>query len=192
MTTEQLLTAATNLTKNSAEALTALSMARLDALQKLADLNLQTMRKALEQTASVSRELLSSDHPQDGFAPSLQAFQSNSQKLMSDYFSQTAKIAAESQQELVEAMQRQVDKAQQQFKPMLELNTPRLSSGNGMQPVSTWFDQMLSNANQFYGTLQQLSKTAAETTQDSLRSLDGAAARAASSKPAGGRRAAAA
>jgi phasin family protein len=186
MTTDQLLTAAANVTKSSAETLSTLSMARLEAVQKLAELNLQTMRTALEQAAQASREMLSSNNPQDWFALPLQAFQASPQKL-NDYFSQTAKIAADTQQDLVHAMQRQADKAQQQFKPMLELNTPSLP-GNGAQALTGLFDQMLSNAGQFYGTLQQLSKTAAETTQNNLRSLDGAAAQAATSSRSGGSR----
>lgn len=190
MNTEQPLTAATNLLKTSAETLSALSMARLDAVQKLAELNLQTMRAALEQAAQVNKDMLSSNQPQDWFTLPLQAFQSSTQK-MNDYFSQTGKIAADTQQALVQAVQRQTDKAQQQFKPMLEQTLPTLP-GNGAQPLNGLFDQMLSNANQFYGTLQQLSKTAAEATQNNLRSLDGVAAQASSSRTGGTRRAAAA
>jgi len=74
MTTDQLLTAAANVTKSSAETLSTLSMARLEAVQKLAELNLQTMRTALEQAAQASREMLSSNNPQDWFALPLHAY----------------------------------------------------------------------------------------------------------------------
>lgn len=162
--------------KANLEALVALSQKAFGTVEKLAELNMQAARSAMDDSAEHAKALLAAKNPQDLVAVQNALLQPAADKATA-YGRQVQEIVAETQAEVTKMVEAQIADAQKTLQELIEAAAKNAPAGS--ENAVAMFKSAISSANTAFETAQKAAKQAASTAQANMTALTEQATKAA-------------
>jgi phasin family protein len=162
--------------KEAVESLLALTSKSFEGVEKLVELNLQTARSSLEDSAETAKSLLGAKDPQEFFALQAGLFQPAAEKALA-YGRQLYDITTAAQAEFTKLAEAQVSGAQQQVLAMVETATKNAPAGS--ENAVALVKSAITAANNALESAQKAAKQAASVAESNFQTLSAQATTAA-------------
>ncbi|WP_031407741.1 TIGR01841 family phasin [Thiomonas sp. FB-Cd] len=183
MTPEQMIAAQ----KSQLEAIFALSGKAVEGLEKMVELNMQTLKTAMHETSDATMAALSVKDIQELTALQPNLAQPMAEKLLS-YSHHLYEIASGTQAEFAKAIEANVAEAHKKMQSVVDTAVKNAPAGS--ETAVAMMKSALSAANNAYDTVQKASKQAAEVVEANFNTVTNTAMKAAQSTTRGKRAAA--
>lgn len=151
--------------KATVDSLLAVANAALASAERIASLNLNTARSALEDTAANARTVLSAENPQAALAAQAALTQPAIEKAVA-YSRSMVEITTQTQQELAKMVESQFSGFQKSVAGMLEMAAK--SAPAGSEGAVNAVQSAISAANAAFGNMNQMARQFAEATQKNI------------------------
>ncbi|OZB65948.1 MAG: Phasin (PHA-granule associated protein) [Thiomonas sp. 13-66-29] len=183
MTPEQMIAAQ----KSQLEAMFALTGKAVDGLEKMLELNMQTMKTALSESSEAAMAALSVKDMQEFAAMQPNLAQPMAEKMLS-YSHHLYEIASGTQAEFAKAIEANAADVQKKMQAMVE--TVVKNAPAGTETAVAMMKSAMSAANNAYDSVQKASKQAAEVVEANFNTVTNTAMKAAQTTSSRGKRAA--
>ncbi|MDE2253120.1 MAG: TIGR01841 family phasin [Betaproteobacteria bacterium] len=183
MTPEQMIAAQ----KSQLEAIFALSGKAVEGLEKMVELNMQTLKTAMHETSDATMAALSVKDIQELTALQPNLAQPMAEKLLS-YSHHLYEIASGTQAEFAKAIEANVAEVHKKMQSVVDTAVKNAPAGS--ETAVAMMKSALSAANNAYDTVQKASKQAAEVVEANFNTVTNTAMKAAQSTTRGKRAAA--
>ena len=183
MTPEQMIAAQ----KSQLEAIFALSGKAVEGLEKMVELNMQTLKTAMHETSDATLAALSVKDIQELTALQPNLAQPMAEKLLS-YSHHLYEIASGTQAEFAKAIEANVAEVHKKMQSVVDTAVKNAPAGS--ETAVAMMKSALSAANNAYDTVQKASKQAAEVVEANFNTVTNTAMKAAQSTTRGKRAAA--
>ncbi len=174
MTPEQLAAAQ----KAQFENLFGLASKSLDNLEKLVELNMQTLRASMQESADHALALMSAKDLQEVASLQSNWMQPMAEKMLS-YSRHAYEIVASTQSELAKAAEEQISEGQQKLMALAENAAKNAPAGS--ETAVAMIKSAMNAANNAYDSVQKVTKQAAETVEANINAMSSTAMKAAQS-----------
>ena len=183
MTPEQMIAAQ----KSQLEAMFALTGKAVDGLEKMLELNMQTMKTALRESSDAAMAALSVKDMQEFAAMQPNLAQPMAEKMLS-YSHHLYEIASGTQAEFAKAIEANATDVQKKMQAMVE--TVVKNAPAGTETAVAMMKSAMSAANNAYDSVQKASKQAAEVVEANFNTVTNTAMKAAQTTSSRSKRAA--
>lgn len=174
MTPEQLIAAQ----KSQLESFFALSGKAVDGLERMVELNLQTLKTAMHESSEATLAALSVKDLQEFASLQPNLAQPLAEKAMA-YAQHLYEIASGTQAEIAKAVEANATELNKKVQAMVETATKNAPAGS--ETAVAMFKSAMSAANNAYDSLHKASKQAAEVVEANINSVTSSAMKAAQS-----------